>query len=195
MAAHLRQQVSENQVDLRSARVECQRKSQARFRSWPIPLATPLQVRENELCLGRGRTCPGCSRRCLASSGEHLGGRRVAVEETACEHPCDRCPGQRVVWVELSGSSVVLDRTAVGRRRPLILEVATPKVQIVCIGALRLPARQRLQTARREAEPDLLGDGGAQLALQAQHTRRLAVVGLGPHLHLVPDSDQCGRHA
>ena len=89
VASHLGQCVSEPEMTVRGLRVECQRTPEARVGAWPIPLAAPLHICEGELRLGGVRA--GSYRPCrrLASSREHLGRGRVAVDETGREHPRD----------------------------------------------------------------------------------------------------------
>ncbi len=99
------------------------------------------------------------------------------------------------VWIELRRLLVGLDRASVRLRRQLIPEVAATKVEVVRLGASRVPGRQGRQPLRREAQSNLSGDCRAQLALEFEHASRLAVIGLGPYLHLVTRANQLRRHA
>lgn len=74
----------------------------------------------------------------------------------------------------------------------MIPEVSPPEIQVVRIGIARVPPGERVQALGREPKTDLLRDRRAQLLLQPQHAGGLAIVGLGPHLHLIANANQLG---
>ena len=95
---------------------------------------------------GPARTARTAASRARGSTSE---GDASPLMRLAASTRRDRRPGQRVVWIQLGGTRVVPDRLSVGRRRALILEVATPKVQVVCIG---LCVCRRASVSRRPGE-------------------------------------------
>src|SRR4029453_2690741 len=61
-----------------------------------------------------------------------------------------------------------------------------------CLGILRVPPRETALPIGRKTRPDLLGDGGADLLLQAEDAAGVAVAGVGPDLQLGAHENQPG---
>jgi hypothetical protein len=70
--------------------------------------------------------------------------------------------------------------------------VAPAKKEVVCVGILRVPPRERALAFGGKTRPDLLGDGKADLLLQAEDAAGVAVERVGPDLYLVAHANQPG---
>ena len=102
-------------------------------------------------------------------------------------------PRQRVARIDGRRPLVVIDRAPARRRRPLVREVPSAQVEIVGVGALRLPPRHHVELRWGQAQSDLFRDRRAHLSLQPQEVGGRVIVGLRPHVFLIPHANQLGR--
>ena len=125
----------------------------------------------------------------------HLERRGVAVDGASGVGHRQASPRQPVVRIQRNRSTIELEGPPRRQRRELIREIPAAKVQVVCLRLSGLAPLQRAQPIGRQMQPHLVRNGRAQLALELEHTRRLAVEGRGPDLHLVAGANQPGRDA
>src|SRR5271156_2221493 len=99
-------------------------------------------------------------------------------------------PGESIFRVQLSRTRVQLKGFSCRRRGELVPEITPPKIEIVGFLMGRLALRERSYALRREMQPHLQCNRGAQLTLKGQHASRLTVIRFPPDLNLLPRADQ-----
>lgn len=191
--ARLRQQVRQHQVHQRVAGVQPHGPSECGFSSGPVPLERPLHMADGVLRLrdvgvggdgSNGRLSSGCG----DAPGVH-----VAVDRARAVCHGEVRPRERIGGIGNGRPPEILDGARHGLGCALVQEVTPPKKEVVCVGTLRLTPCKGPLTFGRQTRPDLLGNGGADLLLQAEDAAGIAVEGVGPDLHLVAHTNQPGR--
>ena len=155
------------------------------LRGRPVPVEKVTDHPSRGLTLGDVWTAGDgmCSR--ISCAWPHLQWRRIGIDWTCREGVRQPSPRQRVLWVEFGGASIVLHGSSVRPRGQLVPEMPPAQVQIVGFHTLRLTALECAETIWRQAQSDLLGDGGAQLPLEFEDAAWLAVERRRPDLNLV----------
>ena len=181
--AALRERVPQREVRSGEPGVERDGRAHALLRRRPVPLEQPLHVSEGELGLGVLRIGAHRSQRRLAGArGDGLR-RGIPIDRARRQRLRHGGPRQRVVRIDGRRPLVVLDRAPARRRRPLVREVPPAQVEMVGVGALRLPPRHRVELCRRQAQADLFRDRRLQLQIKV---RRSAAVLHGQPLRAPP---------
>ena len=104
---------------------------------------------QRRLRLGEVRARGDRVRDSVLGSLRHFDRSHIAVDWACRVDVCQASPRERELWIELRCLLVELDCASVRVRPQLIPEVAAMKVEIVRLGVLRVPRRQRRQPLRR----------------------------------------------